>query len=552
MAIPGPVGAAVGFDNDYVPFTNLSEAELLQLAIERSLEENYVPHNSYPSGPTPVVERQPTLSLHQRHYCPQPQVNSLASANPPSANLRTNQSKSSSDASIEIGVSFLIKTGNVDALQNIAQSDPNSLIRPNDVGWIALHDAAYYGQVQCLDVLFRAHPHTINHRTLKGQTPLLFAVAMQKTSCVNYLLRAGADPNLTNKERESPLFKGADVNGQAEDGATPLYEACKHNHEATVETLLSLRADANRGTKTGLLPIHVAARRGNTRIMSLLIPITSKSRVQMSGISPIHFAAEYNRNAILEMLIKAGFDVNAQLSDDHAKMYRDQRRTSLYFSVFNGNLEAAEILLEAGANPNLDRFNALLVAVKSGIMDMVTVLVQYGADINASISTDPSTFPSAVMLSIKYMPVLKYLMDNGCDALSCFKCWHGSQPHPPIPRNTPHNFILREDIQRSLVAYSPNAQTKACVQDAGPIILMLLDYVGHVKLCSRLIELLQEDSDWEQIKEKAMPPHPLMQLCRLTIRQSVGIQRLKWIDKLSLPARLIKFLKHDLSAYLDN
>lgn len=38
---------------------------------------------------------------------------------------------------------------------------------------------------------------------------------------------------------------------------------------------------------------------------------------------------------------------------------------------------------------------------------------------------------------------------------------------------------------------------------AGPIIDVLLDYVGHVKLCSRLVEHLDSYADWAGIKEKA-------------------------------------------------
>lgn len=55
---------------------------------------------------------------------------------------------------------------------------------------------------------------------------------------------------------------GADVNSQVNDGATPLYEACKNGHGEIVELLLSQKADANKPTKAGLLPIHIAAQRG--------------------------------------------------------------------------------------------------------------------------------------------------------------------------------------------------------------------------------------------------------------------------------------------------
>lgn len=38
---------------------------------------------------------------------------------------------------------------------------------------------------------------------------------------------------------------------------------------------------------------------------------------------------------------------------------------------------------------------------------------------------------------------------------------------------------------------------------AGPIIDILLDYVGNVRLCSRLKEHIESFEDWAVIKEKA-------------------------------------------------
>lgn len=59
------------------------------------------------------------------------------------------------------------------------------------------------------------------------------------------------------------LPTGADINSQAADGATALYEAAKNGHEEIVEFLLSQNANANIPGKTGLLPLHVAAQRGS-------------------------------------------------------------------------------------------------------------------------------------------------------------------------------------------------------------------------------------------------------------------------------------------------
>lgn len=166
--------------------------------------------------------------------------------------------------------------------------------------------------------------------------------------------------------------------------------------------------------------------------MLLLIPVTSRVRLQSCGISPLHIAAEKNRDEIMEQLIESGFDVNSELSDQFSKMYMDRRTTALYFSVFNGNLNIVEMLLQAGANPNLDTFNPLLIAVRLGWLDLAELLVRYGANVNAKISTQPSSFPSAILLSMDSPAILKLMLDNGCDARLCFDCKYGLKPHPVI------------------------------------------------------------------------------------------------------------------------
>lgn len=45
--------------------------------------------------------------------------------------------------------------------------------------------------------------------------------------------------------------------------------------------------------------------------------------------------------------------------------------------------------------------------------------------------------------------------------------------------------------------------TPSVSECVGPIIDLLLDYVGHVKLCSRITEHLDSCKDWARIKEKS-------------------------------------------------
>ncbi|XP_067097552.1 ankyrin repeat and SOCS box protein 2-like [Osmerus mordax] len=399
----------------------------------------------------------------------------------------------------------------------------------------------------------------VNKQCIQGWTALHEAVSRNNVEICETLVKAGAKLSPVNIYGISPLFvaaqsghvqaltflmnNGADINSCAHDGATALYEACKNGHGDIVELLLSQRADANKPTKAGLMPIHIAAQRGHHKIVSMLVPFTCKSKVRLSGISPLHLAAEHNNDDALEILIAAGFDVDARLSEERSAMHRDRRVTALYFAVANGNVDAAAMLLEAAADPNLDTFSPLLVAVRQGCIRMACLLVEHGADVNADLPTRTTSFPATVLFCIKHLSLLKYLMDNGCDATACFQCDHGTKPHPPM--NTGSKDDLGLSHEEPGVQFCDIISSPSVCRWAGPIIDVLLDYVGNVQLCSRLTEHLDSYEHWVHIKEKSVPPSSLRQQCRLKIRQQVGIKRLKSIVTLPLPPRLINFLNHD-------
>ncbi|XP_068427851.1 ankyrin repeat and SOCS box protein 2-like isoform X2 [Clinocottus analis] len=523
---------------DYSLYSNLSDDELLQLAIERSLTDtppsqpaarNYSSHNApadYSSHNAPAAK-----TTAQAHY---------SSPNPPSeepsdpksfdgmvSHFMTGSGKHMyrrADGSLvliapepeeeEEPLFKAIRVGDAISVEALAMRLETNLVLPNKPGWLAIHQAVWFGQDTCLQVLLSAQPGMINKRTKRGESALLIAVSKDQLRCVQVLLEKGADPNIPNYDKETPLYRacersipamvalllnhgaavnaagvwgctalheaacrsnlrvcelllrggakhdlaneyglcplftaaqsgqleplrlllqhGADINAQAADGATALYEAAKNGHEEIVELLLSQNANANKCVKTGLLPLHAAAQKGSDIIVSMLIPATSKTRVRQTGISPLHLAAEHNHEDVLEVLIEAGFDVNAQLSEERSRLYLDRRSTALYFSVANNNTDAVHMLLEAGADPNLDVFGPLLVAARQGRIQTVTLLVEHGAHINASIPTHPTTFPAVYLFSMKNLPMFKYLLDHGGHALSCFNCVFGNRPHPPI------------------------------------------------------------------------------------------------------------------------
>lgn len=195
------------------------------------------------------------------------------------------------------------------------------------------------------------------------------------------------------------------------------------------------------------------------RIVSLLVPVTSRARLRHSCISPLHLAAEHNRRTVAAVLLKTGADVNATLAHSHSIQYADRRATALYFAIANGSAETAEVLLNAGASLSLDPVSPLLMAVRQGCVSTVSLLLERGADANARIPSYATKFPGAVALCMNNLPLLKSLLDNGCDALSCFTCTHGSAPHPTIGgsnvRSGSNGFVLQNDSMLPLNCGEP-------------------------------------------------------------------------------------------------
>nr|XP_010967025.1 ankyrin repeat and SOCS box protein 2 [Camelus bactrianus] len=450
--------------------------------------------------------------------------------------------------------------GHLDCLQSLLQAGAEPDIS-NKSRETPLYKACERKNAEAVRLLVQYNADT-NHRCNRGWTALHESVSRNDLEVMEILVSGGAKVESKNAYGITPLFvaaqsgqmealrflakHGADINTQASDSASALYEACKNEHEEVVEFLLSQGADANKTNKDGLLPLHIASKKGNYRSAQLILWLTFRTRVRRSGISPLHLAAERNNDEVLEALLGARFDVNAPLAPERARLYEDRRSSALYFAVINNNVYATELLLLAGADPNRDVINPLLVAIRHGCLRTMQLLLDHGANIDAYIATHPTAFPATIMFAMKYLSLLKFLMDLGCNGEPCFSCLYGNGPHPPPPPpSNRFNDVPASDKAPGVVQFCEILSTPEVSRWAGPIIDVLLDYVGNVQLCSRLKEHIDSFEDWAVIKEKAEPPRPLAHLCRLRVRKAIGKYRIKLLDTLPLPGRLIRYLKYE-------
>lgn len=229
-----------------------------------------------------------------------------------------------------------------------AKADPN----PD-----ALHCAAYNQSTKTVQLLLAA---AADPNRCKGNL-LRMAAGGGWWKIVNLLLEKGVDPNgdgalhEATKYRhtdivESLLQKAADVNAMDNHGETPLHAAVFQGLspgavQDMVQLLLDNRADPNVPTKrNNKLLLHYAAAAGNVDMVDRLLRHGADPKHVWDTVTPLHMAASRGCTRVVELLLVA------LASPDVADGYGD---TPLHAAAVSATgLHTARLLLMMRADPN--------------------------------------------------------------------------------------------------------------------------------------------------------------------------------------------------------
>nr|XP_003221372.1 PREDICTED: ankyrin repeat and SOCS box protein 15 isoform X2 [Anolis carolinensis] len=415
------------------------------------------------------------------------------------------------------------------------------------------------------------HNCIVNQPCVKRWSAIHEAAKQGRNDIVALLLKNGANVHLRDGYRVTPLgvaaefghcdvlehliHKGGDVHAMADDGSSILFEAAGGGNPDCIALLLEYGGSGNLPNKAGHLPIHRAAYEGHYLALKYLIPVTSKTAIQKSGQSPMHSAAEGQNPQCLELLIENDFDVNTVLAEHISQSYDDERKTALYFAVSNNDILSIEILLQAGADPNKDPLNCLLVAVRAGNHEIVRLLLYYGANVNCYFNLVNDThFPSAIQYALNDEVMLRMLLNHGYKVELCFDCMHGDIFGNSFVWSTQEEDIL-PGWTSCVVKDNPFCDfiTVPWMKHlVGRIVRIFIDYMDYVPLCTKLKFVLESQKEWEEIQQILENPRPLKHLCRLKIRKYMGLestQKALSMKKLPLPPVLkayILYKEYDL------
>lgn len=236
--------------------------------------------------------------------------------------------------------------------------------------------------------------------TSKLETALHVSAVAEDIYAMKMLLDAGADPNILDEEKFTPLL------------------ICARNHFVDgVQLLLDHGADVQISTPEGNTCLHVCAdlKKGKAaEVISILVKAgASMDSFNNIGEQPLHFHISTHRTDGTRSLIQAGADINCLSKSG---------RTPLMTACDRGHLEAVRMLLRAGAEVNMENKNQhtalyYFAGSESKTVRALRLLLNAGANIHHKDKDGDTVLHEAALND--HPAVARFLLHRGIDINAC-------------------------------------------------------------------------------------------------------------------------------------
>jgi ankyrin repeat protein len=211
-------------------------------------------------------------------------------------------------------------------------------------------------------------------------------------NALDYNLMVAASKGLET-EVERLILRGAEIDAESIEGATPLIFAISGIKPKAVEILLSYNANPNKLTVNKETPLIIALRKlmdveskgsntltamyteGCLQIAESLIRYGADIDFQDNrGVTALNYASAYGSMSFVDLLLYYRADINKK---DLAGT------TPLMSAIWAGNANVADLLIQNGANLEArdnDGFSPFLIAAQNGDTLMLHYLIKEGVD----------------------------------------------------------------------------------------------------------------------------------------------------------------------------
>ncbi|KAJ8252751.1 hypothetical protein GJAV_G00205160 [Gymnothorax javanicus] len=309
----------------------------------------------------------------------------------------------------------------------------------------------------------------------------------------------------TKRREPSPsCLKGSGTESEADH--SPIHEAALHGRLMSLRRLIGQGLNVNVLTMDGVSPLHEACLGGSAACAQMLLEHGANINAEtIDGATPLFYACCSGSTSCMSILLRHGSAHSSRLLLSHSQsspIHEAAKRArstlhlkaeqipafctveglKLFIKVLKGHTKCMEILLANGVD--IDEENALhgtplYAACSHENMDCVEILLRLGASVHLGLAQDTPLHAAARKTSVR---VVELLTDYGADV------WRRNRMgERPVELAAPNSRVQRALIQRN-------------------------------------------------------GPASLPQLCRLSIRDSLGRMRLHAVSNLPLPAQLNDYL----------
>ncbi len=332
-------------------------------------------------------------------------------------------------------------TSNVSILYEAAQQNHENVVAfmmahgasPNTIGSLSneppMHIAIRNGRLDILQMFDRVasrYDKTLDYNQPIGdhtQTPLHYAVKNKQKEIVDFLLEKKVNIDAVTVQSSEDEMEEKDA------GQTALHLAAESGLDEIAEALLKHGANpnavlVNNDPLPEATPLYLAVTNDHLAVARLLLSKGAKPNAALSGDScggfvSLHIAVENKNLPMAQLLLENGANPNAYTTNGESE--NELGETPIHMAARERSVERAQLLLEHGADPDggfgtlaILNHSPLQMAVKSGLFDLVYLLLTYGATLNESIVkqiADERALADEQLFSDKFPEVAKLVDD---------------------------------------------------------------------------------------------------------------------------------------------